>query len=63
MTIRVDESLCIGCGLCIDACGEVFGMSSDGKAIVKSQHCESGNAGNLEEIEDMCPVDAILIEE
>lgn len=60
MTVRVDESLCIGCGLCIDACGEVFGMSSDGKAIVQSQHCESGN---LEEIEDMCPTDAIILEE
>lgn len=59
MIIRVDESLCIGCGVCVEACGEVFGLNADGKAIVQSQHCDEHD---LEEVADSCPVEAILVE-
>ena len=59
MTIRIDEALCTGCGICVDACPEVFGLSADGKAIVQSQNCDQHN---LEGIADSCPVSAILVE-
>ncbi len=61
MNVKVDESLCIGCGLCVDECKELFGMNADGKAIVQTQNLHKEHR-NLEEISDMCPVDAILID-
>ena len=61
MQIKIDDSLCIGCGLCVDACKEVFSMNSDGKAVVV-QHFHGGDA-DFEEIRDMCPVDAIEIDQ
>lgn len=59
MQIRVDDSLCIGCGICVDECGQVFSMNADGKAAVQSQH--PGDC-NMEELADRCPVDAIIVE-
>ena len=35
MKATVDKSLCIGCGLCADACPEVFEMDDDNKAQAK----------------------------
>ncbi|OGC09564.1 hypothetical protein A3J90_04805 [candidate division WOR-1 bacterium RIFOXYC2_FULL_37_10] len=58
MAVKVDQSLCIGCGICVDACPEVFSFDSEGKAIVIKQACETCS---LEEIEDMCPVEAIEV--
>lgn len=58
MTVVVDEALCIGCGICVDACPEVFVFDSDGKAEVLKQSCE---IHNLEETADLCPVDAIEV--
>lgn len=58
MTVTVDQALCIGCGICVDACPEVFSFNSDGKAEVVKQSCDNCN---LEEIADQCPVDAIEI--
>ncbi len=56
MTIVVDQSLCTGCGICVDACPEVFALGADGLATVISQECETHN---LEEIADNCPANAI----
>ena len=29
MRVRVDKSLCMGCGICTDICPEVFEMDGD----------------------------------
>jgi len=29
---KVDKDLCVGCGLCPQACADVFEMTDDGKA-------------------------------
>jgi ferredoxin len=60
MTVVVDQALCIGCGICIDACNDVFAFNAEGKAEVLK---ESSENCNLEEVADQCPVDAIEVSE
>ena len=50
MSIKVDQALCSGCGLCVELCPEVFSWGSEGKAVVKKQ-----------ESADQCPMEAIEI--
>jgi ferredoxin len=57
--IIVDESACIGCGLCEQACPEVFELKDDGLAHVKAQACGSCD---LKEVASQCPVEAIKVE-
>jgi ferredoxin len=56
--VSIDQSLCSGCGICVDACPEVFVWGADGKATVLKQEDETGR---LEEIADQCPTDAIQL--
>ena len=53
--VKINKGKCIGCGTCAAVCGEVFEMTDDGKAKVKS----SKNAPCIKEAIDSCPVDAI----
>ncbi len=58
--VRVDEDLCIGCGLCVDTCPDVFELTDDGKAKAKD------NADNIDcakDAADTCPTEAIIVEE
>jgi len=54
--VYVDQALCSGCGICVEACPEVFVWGADGKATVLKQESENCN---LEDIADQCPVEAI----
>ena len=58
MTVTLDQELCIGCGICVDACPAVFTFNGDGKAEVIKQSCAECE---LEEIADQCPVNAIEV--
>jgi ferredoxin len=62
MKATVDQSLCIGCGLCADACPEVFEMADD-KAQAKVNPVPPEAEGSCREAADQCPVTAINIEE
>jgi ferredoxin len=53
--IKVDENQCIGCGLCVSLCDEVFEMNSNNKAKVKAQK----KLPCVKEAIDSCPVSAI----
>ena len=57
----VDYDLCIGCGSCVEVCPEVFQVRDDEKAYVigedKCSTCDCEEAANI------CPVEAITIEE
>jgi len=57
--VKVDASLCTGCGLCASSCPEVFEMGDDNVA-----HVKSGNPSgcNVSEIAQQCPVEAIKVE-
>ena len=56
--IKVDEELCIGCGVCPSVCPEVFEMNDDGKAEVISQD----DADCANKAAESCPVNAISVE-
>lgn len=57
--VSVDASTCVGCGLCEQACPEVFQVRDGGLAHVKAQSCATHN---LPQIAQQCPVKAIKIE-
>jgi len=56
--VTVDASTCVGCGLCEQACPEVFKVEGDGIAHVKAQSC---NQHDLKDIASQCPVNAIQV--
>jgi ferredoxin len=56
--VTVDASTCVGCGLCEEACPEVFKIEGDGVAHVRAQACVTHN---LKEIAEQCPVDSIKV--
>jgi ferredoxin len=56
--VTVDFSTCVGCGLCEQACPEVFEVQGDGLAHVKAQSCAAHNLG---EVAEQCPVTAIKV--
>ena len=60
--IQVDQARCIGCGLCVSTCPEVFEFDENGKSRVKdASACEK--AGCCQEGLDNCPAKAISWEE
>ena len=62
MKIQVDESLCIGCAMCVSMCDSVFSMNDDGISEVITTDVSDDVLADAEEARDCCPVDAIVIE-
>ncbi|MEI8140621.1 MAG: ferredoxin [bacterium] len=60
MNAKVDQDLCIGCGLCEQICPEVFKMEGD-KAVASGAVVPKEVEGSCKEAADGCPVSAILI--
>lgn len=57
-TITVDQAKCIGCGLCISTCPDVFEFNDNGKSRVKEgADCQKVNC--CEAAIDVCPAKAI----
>ncbi|MFC2081975.1 ferredoxin [Candidatus Bipolaricaulota bacterium] len=54
---KVDQDLCVGCGLCEQVCADVFEMTDEGMAAVKAGADES--AACIQDAIDQCPVEAI----
>ena len=52
---KVDQDLCVGCGLCTQVCADVFEMGADGKAVV----IEGASGDCVQDAIDQCPVAAI----
>jgi ferredoxin len=62
MKATVDKDLCLGCGVCVDICPEVFQMEDD-KAVAKVAEVPAGAEGACQDAAQQCPVEAIKIEE
>ena len=57
----IDWDECIGCGSCVEICPEVFELRDDDKAYVIGE--DKCGTCSCEEAVDICPVEAITIEE
>ncbi len=57
--VRIDDNLCVGCGLCSAVCEDVFRSDPSGRAVV----VPGSDAGLscVKEAADGCPVEAIEI--
>lgn len=60
MKVKIDADTCIGCGLCVNTCPEVFQMEED-KAIVYSNPVPDGSEDTCKKAVDECPVTAIFV--
>ena len=58
MKFFVNEN-CIGCGLCVSVCPEVFHMTPDGVSKAAAESVSGGIADSAMEAMRDCPVSAI----
>lgn len=58
MRYFVNEN-CIGCGLCVSICPEVFSMSDAGVSVASSNDVPNECLESAKEAAHGCPVDAI----
>ncbi len=64
MKVIVDKELCIGCGVCIDICPDVFEMDAeDGKVKAKETPIPVKAEDDCRDAAAQCPVEAIQIED
>lgn len=62
MNVSIDESGCIGCGLCTQVCPEVFEMGDPGVAEVIMEEVPENLEDSVQEAADSCPVEVITVE-
>ncbi len=60
MSLMINEEVCIGCGVCMQICPDVFKLDEDeGKVnIIKTEVSEEDVAG-IKKAMDSCPVGCI----
>lgn len=58
MDVKVNQDLCISCGLCVSNCPEIFSWNDDEKAEA-AEEVESEMEDCVQEAADGCPTDAI----
>lgn len=61
MKATVDQEGCIGCGVCVETCPEVFSMNDDGLAEAYALVTPDTRT-EAEDARDSCPVSVITIE-
>lgn len=61
--LKVNDELCIGCGLCVSQDEDYFEFNDEGTSKVKKKIVEEKDKKNLLNIIESCPVNAIVIEE
>ena len=61
MTVKIDEELCMGCGVCPSVCPDVFEMNDDGKAKVLVDEVPADLEDAVREAVESCPELAIKV--
>lgn len=62
MKACVNKSNCIGCGMCVSICPQVFSMDEDGTAKAVEGIVEESLIEDTNEAASQCPVAAIELE-
>ena len=62
MKATVDQSMCIGCGLCPSICSEVFAMNEEGKSHAIVEEVPVSSEDEAKEAEVSCPVEPITVQ-
>ena len=57
--VRIDRTLCVGFGDCVEVAPEAFDLDSESVAIFLDP--DAVDAARLREACDVCPVDALMI--
>lgn len=63
MKAKVDRETCLGCGICIDLCPEVFESDDEGLAIVIVDAVPPELETTVQDAAEQCPEGAIHVEE
>jgi ferredoxin len=59
--VKVNKEKCIGCGLCVSLCPDVFEIGEDGKSQIISGADFDKNEKCVKEAREGCPVSAVEI--
>jgi ferredoxin len=59
MEVRVDQDLCISCGLCVSNCPDIFAWNQEDKAEAVKKKVEDDLEDCVQDAADGCPTDAI----
>ncbi len=63
MKVRVDDTLCTACEVCVDTCPDVFDMGEEDVVTVKVDTVPEEFEDDVQESAEACPCEAILIDE
>lgn len=61
MKVYVENESCIGCGLCVSLCSDVFKIGDSGKSEIKIEN-SSDFESEIKQCVEACPVNAIKVE-
>lgn len=59
--VRVDKNACIGCGLCVDICPNVFELDPQGLSESTIATIEPSFNNSLKQAQNACPTNAIAL--
>jgi ferredoxin len=60
MTLTINEEVCIGCGVCMQICPDIFKLDEDkGKGTIVKSDVSDDELPSVEMAVDSCPVGCI----